>query len=383
MREFFDTALAAIDPERLTREALEGTALRDPVTIVAIGKAAPAMARGAAATLGRVNGVCVTNHNAPVPDGIELIVGDHPVPGERSFAAGRRVLELVGAAADGTIVALISGGGSSLCEHPREGVPEAAITDIATRLVDSGAAITDINLVRRHLSAIKGGGLLSAAKRPIETFAISDVLGSDPAVIASGPTIPQDPDPDGALEVMSRLGIEVVASVKSAISRPPPTLEAGNVTLLADGSTAIMAIVEAASQEGIEAELYEHWISGPVEEALDRFMDAARVLRVGAGEPEVGVSGDGVGGRNTHAALLAAVRIEGTDALFAALATDGADGNSGSAGAIVDGTTLARGGDPSPNLARSDSARYLESTGDLVVTGPTGTNVADLWLLWP
>lgn len=378
---FFTAALAAIDPERLTRSALEEN--RGPVTLVAIGKAGPAMVRGAASALGDVTGICVTNHASEVPQGVELMIGDHPIPGEQSYAAGRRVLEVV-SAADSRIIALISGGGSSLCECPRPGIPTALVTEVSRRLVDSGASIADMNLVRRHLSAIKGGGLLSHATQPITTYAISDVCGAPAAVIASGPTIPQDPDVVGARKVMDRLGIEVTPEVIRAMERQPArNVSPGDTHVIADGHTAAMAVVEAAGKTGIGAEMVEGWLAGPVDAALDGFMADAGVLRVAAGEPEVERGGDGRGGRNTHAALLAAMRIAGTGTLFAALATDGVDGSSDSAGAIVDGDTVERGGDPMASLAASDSAHYLDTTGDLVVTGPTGTNVADLWVLWP
>lgn len=381
IESFFFAALAAIDPERLTSAALGED--RGPVTLVAIGKAGPAMVRGAASALGDVTGICVTNHASAVPEGVELMIGDHPIPGEQSYAAGQRVLEVVSGASS-RIIALISGGGSSLCELPRPGIPTALVTEVAHRLVDSGASIAEMNLVRRHLSAIKGGGLIAHAAQPITSYAISDVCGAPPAVIASGPTIPQDPDVAGARNVMERLGIEVTPGVIRAMEgHPAPTVPPGDTRVIADGHTAAMAIVEAARKTGIAAEMVSGWLAGPVDAALDGFIADAEGLRVAAGEPEVERGGDGRGGRNTHAALLAAKRIAGTHAVFAALATDGVDGSSGSAGAIVDGDTLARGGDPTQSLAVSDSAHYLESTGDLVITGPTGTNVADLWMLWP
>lgn len=382
LEAFFAAALVAIDPERLTTASLRGQE-PGPVTIVAIGKAAAAMARGAATAFGVVSGICVTNHESDVPNGIELIIGDHPIPGERSFAAGRRVLDVI-ADSETRIVALISGGGSSLCELPRRGVSARVVTDIYRRLVDSGASIVEMNLVRRHLSVIKGGGLLAVASQPVDTYVISDVCGATPDVIASGPTIPQDPDPDAALAVIRRVGIDVPPEVIGAIAdRPAIGVSRGDVVVVADGRTAARAIVDAAAEAGVAAEVSQDWLSGPVETALSAFMDGASMLRVAAGEPEVEVHGDGLGGRNTHAALLAARKIVGSKSLFAALATDGVDGNSSSAGAIVDGGTLTRGGDPAASLAASDSAGYLASTGDLVCTGPTGTNVADLWLFWP
>jgi hydroxypyruvate reductase len=382
LRSLFDVALASVEPERLTREALsEGPG--GPATLIAIGKAAPAMCRGAAAAIGQVTGICVTDHVEEVPTGLELVVGDHPVPGDRSFSAGRMVLEAV-TRSTGRIVALVSGGGSALCEHPVEGVPAEFLAEASRVMLDRGASIGEMNLVRRHLSAIKGGGLLEAAGRPIETYAISDVCGADPNVIASGPTVPQSVDPEAALSVLRRIGIEVPLEVAGAVSnaRPGPRGRA-NITVLADGRTAAQAMADESHRLEIASAVTPGWLSGPVARALEVFiLDGRPGLHVAAGEPVVEVMGRGSGGRNTHAALLAASAISGSDSLFAAFATDGVDGNSRSAGAIVDGDTIARGGDPAASLDSSDSATYLAKTGDLVVTGPTGTNVADIWVHW-
>ncbi|HUG08929.1 MAG TPA: DUF4147 domain-containing protein [Acidimicrobiia bacterium] len=375
-------ALAAVDPEPLTRDALRGHS--GPVTLVAIGKGAAAMCRGAVLAMGAVTGICVTSHESQVPDGVELMLGDHPIPGARSFLAGRRVLEAV-AESRHPIVALLSGGGSSLCEQPVEGVSVDLIREATSALLEAGASIEDINLVRRHLSTIKGGGLTRVATAPLDTYAISDVCGADPSVIASGPTSPQPRDHEAALAIMSTHGIRVSEDARMAISKASGPAPAGPaITVLADGRTAAKAAADATGAAGVDASVMPEWLHGDAARALDRFFSSAAPGRVtiATGEPEVEVTGDGIGGRNTHVALMAAERIAGTGATFCAFATDGVDGNSHAAGAIVGGDTLERGGDHREALARSDSANYLESTGDLIVTGPTGTNVSDLWLLW-
>ncbi|HUG31413.1 MAG TPA: DUF4147 domain-containing protein [Acidimicrobiia bacterium] len=374
-------ALSAVDPEPLTRRALASHP--SDATLVAIGKAAIAMSRGAADALGRIEGVCVTNHEAPVPDGVDLVLGDHPIPGENSFRAGRAVIEAV-TRAEKPIIALVSGGGSSLCEHPIEGVPEMFIRQTTRRLLDDGASIDEINQVRRHLSAIKGGGLARMARVPITTLVISDVCGADASVIASGPTVEQPHDPEAAIAVLSRHDIGVPGEIRDAIfhrraGRPVET----RVTVLADGHTAAKALASSARQSGFTATVQDSWLHGDASTCLDTFLESAgNGLTIATGEPEVTVRGKGVGGRNTHSALLAAKRIAGSPAMFAAFATDGEDGNSTAAGAIVDGGTIVRGGDPDPALIDSDSGSYLQRTGDLLVTGPTGTNVSDLWVLW-
>jgi hydroxypyruvate reductase len=379
---YLDRALSAVDPETLTSNALAGITDR-PVSVIAIGKAAPAMCRGAALALGHFEGICVAAAIDDVPEGVELFIGDHPVPGERSLAVGKALLDFA-SRADGHLVALISGGGSALCEHPIDGVSPELIITVNQALLAAGASIEEMNLVRSHLSRIKGGGLAKAAGRGIATYAISDVCGAEPSVIASGPTIPHPHDPETAEKVMTALGISVTAQTRSAMSAlSEETPHEGPVSVLADGHTAADALVEAAAMDGVEAVMMDEWLLGPVDAALESFLAGAGPgLTVAAGEPEVRVTGDGVGGRNTHAALLAATRLVDADATFAAFATDGVDGTASSAGAIVDGETVRRGGDPTPALECSDSATYLESTGDLIVTGPTGTNVADLWAVW-
>lgn len=382
LRRMLEAAVAAVDPEKLTYEALadeEDT----PVTLIAIGKASTAMCRGAARRLSQISGVCVAIDPDLIPQGVELIVGDHPIPGEGSFVAGRRVLEVASHAPD-KILALISGGGSALCEHPIDGVSRRFIEETNKALLSSGASIAQTNLVRRHLSAVKGGGLVKAAGRPIDTYAISDVCGADPSVIASGPTVPVAADPDMAKSIMVEHGIDIPAAVSEALfAHSHVPARAGKVRVVADGRTAANAAAKYARARGLPVSVSDDWLRGPVAKMLDRFIDdSGPDLTIDVGEPEVAVSGDGFGGRNTHAALLAATRIAGTESVFAAFATDGVDGNSASAGAIVDGATVARGGDPISALERSDSASYLRHTGDLIEIGPTGTNVSDLWIMW-
>lgn len=349
--------------------------------MIAIGKAARSMAWGAADAWGAVSGVCVCDSAGEVPAGVELLVGDHPVPGPASFAAGRRVMEV--AAEPGPVILLLSGGGSALCEHPLPHVPEEFVAMATRRLLAAGASIGDTNLVRSHLSALKAGGLARAAGGDILTLALSDVGPLGPETIASGPTLSPGRDPESALRVMRAHGIVVPAGVEEAVRSVPTEPVESPFEVLADGRDAAGALVEAARADGVEARLHDGWLDGPVPDALLRFLSFADTgVTVWAGESTLEVAGDGRGGRNTHAALLGAVRIAGEDALFAALATDGVDGSSGAAGAIVDGTTVERGGDPTPALAAFDSATYLEAAGDLVVTERTGTNVADLWVLW-
>lgn len=364
--------LDAVDPDNLTQTALHE--VDGPLRVLAIGKAAPAMCRGAAAALGSVSGLCISNHEASVPDGVELIVGDHPIPGPNSLAAGARARDF----APEADVALISGGGSALCEVPAAGVTLDYVASVTDRLLDQGVPIDEANVLRTHLSALKGGGL-----GPIPTFVLSDVCGHGPGVVASGPTIPLDPHPESALSTLRALDIDVPADVERAIREWNRPGEMPSVHIVGDGHTAAAAVGTAAMSAGEPVDFIDTWVTGPLEAAVARFISDSRPgVTVAAGEASLPISGGGRGGRNTHAALLAATRIAGSRWLFAALATDGVDGNSVAAGAVVDGGTLQKGGDAAMALAGFDSASYLARSGDLIETGPTGTNVADLWLIW-
>jgi glycerate 2-kinase len=376
---WLEAGLAAVEPEALTAAVLAGRTGK--TMVIAIGKAAAAMARGAASEVDVVDGVCVTDHQEPVPDTVRLVIGDHPVPGAASLEAGAAVLEAVQRAPSSMrIVALVSGGGSALCEAPRDGVPADFLSEVTRRLLSGGADIEELNLVRAHLSAIKCGGLSRAAERPIDTYVLSDVAGADPGVVASGPTIPRAHDPEAAAEVLRKASIEIPPGVWEAMTSAPLSLPSPQVTLLADGRTAARAVLGVAPPPTV---VVDEWLRGAMGDCLDRFLARAGPgVTVGAGEVVLDVTGAGSGGRTTHAALLAADRLAGSNDLFCAFATDGVDARSGAAGAIVDGTTIQRGGDPAAALRDFDSAGYLARTSDLLRCSPTGTNVSDLWILW-
>lgn len=377
IKRWLQAAVNAVDPDDLTRSAVTGP----PATLIAIGKAAAGMCRGAAEALGSVTGVCVTDRIDHVPPGIDLLVGDHPVPGPGSLLAGERVLETA-RSAPGRIIALMSGGGSALCEVPRRDIDFTFIQHANQVLLRSGASIEETNLVRGHLSAVKCGGLARAAGRPVETLVISDVAGAGANVVASGPTIQMAFDPSGARQVLEQHGVRVPEQIWKAMSRPINQPAETTVQILADGSDGANAVASAARSDGFSSTVSREWISGPITTSLNRFLARSGPgVTVAAGEATVEVTGSGSGGRNSHAALLAAGRIAGSDSVFAAFATDGVDGDSGSSGAIVDGMTIARGGDSTKYLADFDSAGYLAATNDLIPAKATGTNIADLWII--
>lgn len=382
IRGWMDVALKAVDPRRLANDALSDDD-GEPVTVIAIGKAASAMCWGAHDSLKHVSGICVSNRADRLPDGFELRVGDHPVPGKASLDAGQRVLE-VARAASGRCIAMISGGGSALCESPLPGIELSFLRMVNRVLLDAGAPIDEMNLIRRHLSEVKCGGVASATSARLETYVLSDVAGGQAHLVASGPTIAAPAQPDHAEKVMRRYGIGIDESVRVAMRQACREVsQTALVTVLADGRTAGMAIVEEAHALGIDGVLTEAWIDGDLQPQLASFLEGAGPgVTVAVGEPSLRVTGPGTGGRNTHAALIASKFISGSGDVFASFATDGIDGRSTAAGAIVDGATVGRGGDLTRALAEFDSGPYLGDTGDLIKTGSTGTNVADIWILW-
>lgn len=386
-------ALAAVEPARLVREALDGWApTHADVLVLGCGKAAPAMAVGAVDMLGDgMRGAVVGGAGAESVPGLEVIVAGHPTPTEGSVRGGRRLLDLAATATPGTsVIVLLSGGASALCAVPLPGIRLDDLIDLTRRLLRSGAPIEEVNEVRAGLSTFKAGGLGGAlgGAGEVRVLAISDVVGSDPAVIGSGPTVPRRVDPVSALAVADRWGVEVPARVRRALGSVDRVDRRWYpVEVIADGQTLAVAAVEAARARGVEAGL--GWtVTGEARRTAAAVVaGAVPGLTAHAGETVVTDAGDLPGGRNQEAALAAARALPMASAsAFLAIGSDGIDGTTEDAGAVVDDTTwqaiLDAGIDPAERLDAHDAHGALESVGALVRTGPTGTNVADLWLVW-
>jgi len=373
------------------REALTTAADDRPVHLIAIGKAAAAMTRGALEVLGDtlVDGLVVSRHGHL--DGLDdprltLLASDHPVPGEASLAAGETLVAYFSRLpADHRLVALISGGASSLVERLPPGFSLEDLRALTEGLLASGLDIHAINRIRREVSLIKGGKLLGFGPiRDIEVLLISDVRDDDPALIGSGLFHPDDASeaavwPESLTAFRDRLA-------HSAQRDPlPPAPSHRIVASLEDAKS---AAVEAARAAGFGAHLHEQFLDG----------DAARTaaslsmhlvclpagIHVWGGETTVALPAHaGRGGRNQHLALAMARLLAGNEQVAVLVAgTDGSDGSTTDAGALIDGGTVARGEqaglDVDEALETFDSGRFLAASGDLVTTGPTGTNVMDL-----
>jgi hydroxypyruvate reductase len=394
LRRLFDAALAAVDPLACTPPHLPepppGRTL-----VIAYGKAAAAMARAVEDHWdGPLSGLAVTRYGHGLPTRrIEVIEAAHPVPDDAAVGAARRALALAGELGeDDLLLALASGGGSALLTLPAPGL-ELADKQATTRaLLRSGAPIGDINIVRRHLSAIKGGRLaLAAAPARVVTLVVSDVPGDDPAQVASGPTLADGSTPEDALAVLARWGIEAPPAVLAHLARPaePVPLPAEPARVIA---TARQALAAAARAARIEPVILGDDLQG---EARDLGRAHARLalesprprVILSGGETTVTVTGQGRGGRNVEYLAGLALGLDGAPGLHAiACDTDGIDGTEDNAGAMIGPDTLARvralGLDPAALLADNDAYRLFAALGDLVVTGPTRTNVNDFRAVW-
>jgi hydroxypyruvate reductase len=383
------------------------------IRVIAAGKAAPAMASAAARYFGsRIrSGLVIGVGPQDVPDRFESIVGGHPIPTESSERAGRRALAVAESLeADEALVVLLSGGASALMAVPGDGVTLEDKRATTGRLLRAGADIHALNTVRKHLSAIKGGWLAAQARGPCRALAISDVVGDDLSVIASGPTVGDASRFEDALEVVRRFGGEagyppaVVARLRhGAAGAAPETPKPGDARL-AQTTTAVIGsrrdamagAVAAAGALGYEVLRLDDPVIGEARTTAASHLRAvlARADGIGrpacvvsSGETTVHVTGAGKGGRNQEFALAAAEMLARMDApaAVASIGTDGIDGPTDAAGAFSDQTTMARartaGLSPDRFLSDNNAYAFFDALGDLIHTGPTGTNVGDLQLV--
>ena len=321
----------------------------------------------------------------------QSFIGGHPLPNEASLASARAAFELLDRANKerATVLFLISGGGSAMIEWPIS--DEISLDDLRSAnqiLVSCGASISEINSVRRAFSAVKGGGLARRAPHAqMFTLIVSDTNPSDEASVASGPTLNPPADAPNAIEVIEHYHLDEVlpASIMKAVHRAQrsPAIT-GSSQVLLDNQKALDAAAQKARELGYECSTLDHIREQPIEEGCKLLLEHTRdVCTISGGEFSCPVRGDGRGGRNLETTLRCAINLN-TSSHFVVLSagTDGIDGNSPAAGAIADETTLERARnlnlDAKQYLARSDSYTFFEQLNDLIVTGPTGTNVRDL-----
>lgn len=400
-------ALEAVAPSRLVHAfcATHPDERPDPTRqhVIAVGKAAEGMLAAWTAAGAPRRGLLVTPQAPPSPPAgaIEVVVAAHPVPDRASVEAAQRALALAHATGrHDTLVVLLSGGASSLMALPAPPCTLEGKIEITSRLLRAGVPIEDMNVVRRWLSAIKGGRLAAASGGRVLTLAVSDVVGAgrlEPATIGSGPTVPEPSTAADAMAVLHRAWpgettwpAGVRERLRAAAREPAVRTVRGAFHVIGSRRTAVAAAADRARALGYGVRVHEPPVVGEARDAGRRLAqelsgegEAPRCC-IWSGETTVTVRGDGRGGRNQELVLAA---IDGLEVntrpwVFASLATDGIDGASAAAGAIADTASGARaralGLDPAVALARNDSAAFFASLGDAIVTGPTGTNVGDL-----
>ena len=431
-QQLIDAALEAAAPQRALRCHMtrDGDWLRvgarkyhlpdfSRVLLLGFGKAAAAMAQEAEAVLGdwQTGGLIITHYGHALPlDDTVIVEAGHPLPDDNGLDGATRMLEIVGSPSENDLViALISGGGSTLLTLPAPGISLLDLQAVNQKLLRSGADIYQLNSVRKHLSQVKGGNL---ARRlypaHVVGLLLSDVVGNDEGVIASGPL---SPDRSTFLDVWETLGefrlrAELPRAVRTHLQRGlrgeiadnPPAGDSAFVrvqtVVVGDNQLAAQAAVERATGLGFSARLLTSRLTGEARDAAGWIVEQARNARtadgevsaaiclVAGGETPVKVRGAGKGGRNQELALAAAVDMaveKDERARLVCLATDGRDGPTDAAGAVVECDSVARaavsGLDARKHLLNNDSYSFFSTLGDLIITGPTGTNVNDL-LFW-
>lgn len=417
LREILAAALAAAEPGITIRRFLSvengrvkaGEETYEPrrVFVLAVGKAAGPMARTAAEVLGEAldGGLCVIKegHEEP-PEHFETVVASHPEPDERSVRAAESVEQFLDGMEEGDLLlVLVSGGASALLADAAPGVTIEDLKQLTGALLRSGAAIGEINTVRKHVSTLKGGNLVQrAAPAQVVALLLSDVVGDEPSSIGSGLTAPDPTTIEDAREVLARYEIETPQSVTDHLQKGHETPKPGDAVfekltniVVGGGRLTATAAAEKARELGYEPLLLSTYVAGEAQGAANlhgaivkEILESGNPLAppcalVSGGEATVVVRGEGTGGPNQEFALALAAELEGVEG-WAALAvdTDGNDGPTDAAGGLVTGRTgaaIREGGvDPAGALAENDAYHALEAGDALVFTGSTGTNVNDL-----
>ncbi|ESX48145.1 glycerate kinase [Mesorhizobium sp. C416B] len=407
----FNAAVAAADPERTIRDHLPARP-KGRTIVIGAGKGSAQMAAAFEKVWdGPIEGLVVTRYGYGARcERIEIIEAAHPVPDAAGLKASRRLLEKVqGLTADDLVVALISGGGSALLPSPAAGLTLADEIAVNEALLASGAPIAAMNTIRKHLSTIKGGRLAAAAwPAKLVSLVVSDIPGDNPALVASGPTVPDSGNRADALASIAAYGMKLPDAVMAHINSPEADapdpddqrFSRNEVHLIASAGVSLEAAAAEAKRQGIEAVILSDSIEGEAREVGGVHAAIARevatrnrpfkkpVLILSGGETTVTLRAPvdgkrGKGGRNSEFLLAFAIGISGAEGIHALAAdTDGIDGSEDNAGAFADGSTVSRmraaGIDAKAMLAGNNAWTAFNAIGDLFVPGPTGTNVNDL-----
>jgi hydroxypyruvate reductase len=405
LRTLYTAALGAADPLQIVPKHLPAPPLGKTV-VVGVGKAAAAMAQAVEEnwTGGALSGVVAVPPGATKPlKWIAQVEGSHPLPDARSVEAGKRLMAAVtGLGPDDLVIALVSGGGSALCALPADAVSLAEKQAITKALLLGGASIQEMNTVRKHLSAIKGGRLAQRAfPARVVTLLISDIPGDDPQFIASAPTLPDPTTCADALAVLNKYRVHLSQDLRrqledTSLESPKPggDFAASTFQVIARAQDGLEAAAQAGRALCWNTHILSDAMQGDVHSLAQTHVALAKQIQrygqpfqapcllLSGGEATVMVTGNGRGGRNTEFALTMALELEGQAGIYALSAgTDGLDGNGAAAGAWVGPETLSAGQraqlDATASLLNNDSFSYFDAMGATVVTGPTFTNIND------
>lgn len=406
LTELFEAAVAAADPNKTIARHLP-LPPKGRTVVIGAGKGSAQMAAALENVWdGPLQGVVVTRYGFGVAcEQIEILEAAHPVPDAAGAAGAKRLFETVAnLTSDDLVIALISGGGSALLPAPLAGLTLADEIDVNRQLLASGAPISAMNTVRKHLSAIKGGRLAAAAfPAKVVSLVVSDVPGDNPAFVASGPTVPDPATRADALAIVNQYGLRLPDAALDLLGSPSADapepddacFETNEVHVIASAAVSLEAAAKAAKRRGIDAVILSDSIEGEAREVGRVHAAIAReiaqknrpfarpVVVLSGGETTVTLAGKGKGGRNTEFLLSFASEIDGVEGIDVLAAdTDGVDGSEDNAGAFADGRTALRlraaGCDPKMLLQDNDAWSAFNAINDLFVPGPTGTNVNDL-----
>ena len=387
--------LKAVLPDRSVKDALRDLPVSEGKTVlVAAGKAAWQMANAALSEVAVDRGIVITKYGhskGPLPR-CEICEAGHPVLDENSLKAADRALSLVEDLNEkDTVLFLLSGGASALFELPL--VTLETLQDINRQLLECGASITEINTIRKRLSAVKGGRFaLKCAPAKVFSIVLSDIIGDPLDMIGSGPAYPDSSTCEEALEIVGRYGLKADEKTLSLLKQETPK-KLDNVTTVLAGNISILCqkAEEICRKLGYETRILDTALQGEAKTAGKKLAETAaaeaqkkhiKLALIEGGETVVVVRGNGLGGRNQELVLAAVETLAGQPAAVFSLGSDGTDGPTDAAGAYADGDTLSamkeKGIDPARYLADNDSYHAFEAVGQLLITGPTGTNINDL-----
>jgi glycerate 2-kinase len=403
-------ALEAVDPAEAVRKYLPS--VTGNVYGLGIGKASIPMLTVLAEEIQLSGALAISKHDSGLSRELfPVILGSHPIPDSRSLEAGQRVLEFVSSLdEEDTLICLISGGGSALVTAPYEGITLEDMQELTALLLSCGARIDEINTLRRHLDRLKGGGLARATKAKIISLILSDVIGNPLEAIASGPTVPNPTTNADASEILKKYKLEkqIAKSILRALESGSSLHSQGVLPLshqkqasgfqniiIGDNKLAAQATLEQARREGFHAEILTNELQGEASEVGAMLAKRLRTeitnqsrpfCLIAGGETTVTIKGNGKGGRNQEVALAAVAELSDLEnVLLISLATDGDDGPTDAAGAVATGESAHRaeslGIDAAGHLSRNDAYVFFDALGDLIRTGPSGTNVNDLMFL--